>query len=33
VIVSARTTWTMIDRITGRLLRVPDGVAAPFLPD
>jgi acyl-CoA thioester hydrolase len=33
VIVSARTTWTMIDRITGRLLRVPVGVAAPFLPD
>jgi acyl-CoA thioester hydrolase len=31
-IVSARTTWAMIDRATGRLLRVPAEVAAPFLP-
>lgn len=30
-IVSARTTWAMIDRQTGRLLRVPPEVAAPFL--
>jgi acyl-CoA thioester hydrolase len=32
VIVSARTTWVMIDRATGRVLRVPPEVAAPFLP-
>lgn len=32
VIVSARTTWAMIDRGTGRLSRVPPEVAAPFLP-
>ena len=31
VIVSARTTWAMIDKATGRLLRVPDEVAAPFI--
>jgi acyl-CoA thioester hydrolase len=31
-IVSARTTWAMIDRTSGRLLRVPADVAAPFLP-
>lgn len=30
VIVSARTTWAMIDRATGRLMRVPAEVAAPF---
>ncbi|MEO5707613.1 MAG: acyl-CoA thioesterase [Alteraurantiacibacter sp.] len=30
-IVSARTTWAMVDRHTGRLLRVPAEVAAPFL--
>lgn len=30
VIVSARTTWAMVDRHTGRLLRVPAEVAAPF---
>ena len=33
VIVSARSTWAMLDRATGRLLRVPPEVAAPFLPD
>jgi acyl-CoA thioester hydrolase len=33
VIVSARTTWVMIDRGTGRPLRVPVEVAAPFMPD
>lgn len=31
VIVSARTTWVMIDRATGRPLRVPAAVAAPFM--
>jgi acyl-CoA thioester hydrolase len=30
-IVTARTTWAMVDRQTGRLLRVPAEVAAPFL--
>ncbi len=32
VIVSARTTWAMIDRASGRLMRVPADVAAPFAP-
>lgn len=32
-IVSARTTWAMVDRQTGRLLRVPAEVAAPFISD
>jgi acyl-CoA thioester hydrolase len=32
-IVTARTTWAMIDRQTGRLLRVPPEVAAPFMRD
>ncbi|MBB3860163.1 acyl-CoA thioester hydrolase [Novosphingobium hassiacum] len=32
VIVSARTTWALLDRASGRLLRVPKDVAAPFLP-
>lgn len=32
IIVSARTTWVMIDRTTGRILRVPADVAAPFMP-
>ena len=32
-IVSARTTWAMIDRQTGRLLRVPPEIAAPFMRD
>lgn len=31
VIVSARTTWAMIDRASGRLMRVPSEVAAPFV--
>ena len=31
VIVSARTTWALLDRASGRLLRVPKEVAAPFL--
>lgn len=29
--VAARSTWAMIDRATGRLMRVPPEVAAPFL--
>ncbi len=32
VIVAARTTWALLDRASGRLLRVPKDVAAPFLP-
>lgn len=32
VIVSARTTWAMIDKATGRLARVRDEIAAPFRP-
>ncbi len=31
VIVSANTTWAMLDRASGRLCRVPAEVAAPFL--
>ena len=32
VIVSAQTTWALLDRETGRLLRVREDVAAPFRP-
>ena len=32
VIVSARTTWAMIEIASGRLKRVPAEVAAPFVP-
>lgn len=32
VIVSARTTWAIIDRSNGRILRVPKDVAEPFRP-
>jgi acyl-CoA thioester hydrolase len=32
-IVTARTTWAMIDRATGRLMRVPAEVSEPFLKD
>lgn len=32
VIVSARTTWAMIDKASGRLARVRDEVTAPFRP-
>ena len=32
-LVRARTTWAMVDRATGRLMRVPREVTAPFLPD
>ena len=31
VIVSARTTWAMIEIASRRLMRVPDEVAAPFI--
>ena len=30
VIVSARTTWALIDKASGRLTRIPADVAAPF---
>jgi acyl-CoA thioester hydrolase len=29
--VEAKTTWALLDRATGRLMRVPADVAAPFL--
>ena len=32
VIVSAQTTWALLDRETGRLLRVREDIAAPFRP-
>jgi acyl-CoA thioesterase FadM len=32
IIVSAKTTWALIDRSSGRLMRVPKDVAAPFMP-
>ncbi len=32
LIVSARTTWAIIDRASGRIIRVPKVVAEPFLP-
>ena len=31
VIVSARTTWALIERASGRLTRVPPELAAPFM--
>jgi acyl-CoA thioester hydrolase len=31
VIVSANTSWAMLERASGRLMRVPVEVAAPFL--
>lgn len=30
-LVSARTTWAIIDQASGRIIRVPQEVAAPFL--
>ena len=30
-LVRAKTTWAMIDRATGKLMRVPAAVSAPFL--
>lgn len=32
VIVAARSTWAIIERASGRLVRVPPAVAAPFRP-
>lgn len=32
VVVRAKTTWALIDRATGRLARVRDEIAAPFMP-
>ena len=32
LLVSARTTWAIIDRASGRIIRVPKAVAEPFLP-
>lgn len=32
VVVSSLTTWAIIDRASGRLVRVPKDVAAPFIP-
>lgn len=32
LLVSARSTWVMIDKASGRIMRVPREVAAPFLP-
>ncbi len=32
LIVSARTTWAIIDRASGQIIRVPKAVAEPFLP-
>ncbi|HET9630508.1 MAG TPA: acyl-CoA thioesterase [Novosphingobium sp.] len=31
VIVSARTTWAMVDKASGKLMRVPPEVATPFM--
>lgn len=31
LLVSARSTWAMLDRESGRLVRVPTDVASPFL--
>lgn len=32
-LVRARTTWAMVDKATGKLMRVPSEVAAPFMPE
>ena len=32
VLVTAKTTWAMVDKASQRLMRVPQEVAAPFLP-
>ncbi len=32
LLVKARTTWAMVDRASGRLMRVPQEVSAPFMP-
>tara|TARA_B100001057_G_scaffold371859_1_gene376002 strand:+ start:141 stop:554 length:414 start_codon:yes stop_codon:yes gene_type:complete len=31
-LVRAKSTWAMVDKASGRLMRVPSEVAAPFLP-
>lgn len=31
VVVRSKTTWAIVDRASGRIARVPAGVAAPFL--
>jgi acyl-CoA thioester hydrolase len=33
VIVRANTTWAMLDKATGRLVRVRPEIAAPFMSD
>lgn len=33
LLVAARSTWAMLDKASGRLMRVPARVAAPFMPD
>ena len=33
LLVNAVTSWALIDRSTGRIMRVPRDVAAQFLPD
>jgi len=33
VLVRAKTTWAMVDKATGRLMRVRSDVAAPFEPE
>ena len=33
VIVRANTTWAMLDKVSGRLMRVRAEIAAPFLPE
>lgn len=32
VLVRAKTTWAMMDKASGKLMRVPADVAAPFMP-
>ena len=32
VLVAARSTWAMLEKASGRLMRVPAKVAAPFMP-
>ncbi|MDE1467391.1 acyl-CoA thioesterase [Aurantiacibacter sp. D1-12] len=32
-LVRAKTTWAMVDKASGKLMRVPSEVAAPFMPD
>lgn len=32
LVVKSKSTWAIVDRTTGRIVRVPQDVAAPFLP-